>query len=154
MSKVTPFLMFDDQLEAAIDFYTSTFPDSKVKNLARAGKDGPVVSAEFVVGGQAFMGFNGGPHFSFSEGVSFFVECEDQREVNKYWNRILKAGGTEQMCGWIKDPFGLSWQIIPRRLMELMNDKNPRKAQAVTDAMLKMVKIDVASLEKAYRSVR
>ena len=154
MSKVTPFLMFDDQLEAAIDFYTSTFPNSEVKNVARAGKDGPVLSAEFIVGGQAFMGYNGGPHFSFSEGVSFFVDCKDQKEVDRYWNRILGAGGTEQMCGWIRDPFGLSWQIIPRRFMELLKDKDPGKVKAVTDATLKMVKIDVAGLERAYNSVR
>jgi len=154
MTKITPFLMFDDQLEAAIDFYTKTFPDSKVKSVVHEGKGGQVTSAEFVVGGQHFMGYNGGPHFSFSDGVSFFVDCEDQKEVDRYWSRILKAGGTEQMCGWIKDPFGLSWQIIPRRLMELMGDKNPRKAKAVTDAMLKMVKIDVAGLERAYKSVR
>ena len=154
MRKVTPFLMFNDQLEAAIKFYTSTFPDSKVKNVERAGKDGPVMSAEFIVCGQHFMGYNGGPHFSFSEGVSFFVDCENQREVDRYWNRILKAGGTEQMCGWIRDPFGLSWQIIPRRLMELMSDRDPRKAKAVADAMLKMVKINVVGLERAYKSVR
>jgi len=154
MGKVTPFLMFNDQLEAAMDFYTSTFPGSKVKNVQRAGKEGPVLSAEFIVGGQRFMGYNGGPSFSFSAGVSLYVDCENQREVDKYWNRLLRAGGTEQMCGWIKDPYGLSWQIIPRRLTELLSDRDPRKAKVVAEAMLKMVKINVAGLEHAYKSVR
>ena len=94
MSKVTPFLMFNDELGAAIEFYTSTFPDSKVSNVARAGNDGPISSAEFVVGGQVFMGFNGGPHFSFSEGFSLFVSCEDQKEVDRYWDKLVAAGAT------------------------------------------------------------
>ena len=154
MTKVTPFLMFNDQLEPAIEFYTSTFPDSKVQNVRRAGKNGPVQSAEFIVGGQQFLAYNGGPHFTFSAGVSMFVDCKDQKEVDAYWNKILKAGGKEQMCGWISDPFGLSWQIIPRRLMELMNDKDAKKAKAVTDAMLKMIKIDVKGLEKAHSTAK
>ena len=151
MSKVTPFLMFKDQLGAAIEFYTSTFPDSKVTHVARAGDDGPISSAEFVVGGQTFMGFNGGPHFSFSEGFSLFVSCEDQKEVDRYWDKLVAAGATPTQCGWIKDQFGLSWQIVPKRFMELIGDKNPKKVKAVVDAMMKMVKLDVATLEKAYR---
>jgi predicted 3-demethylubiquinone-9 3-methyltransferase (glyoxalase superfamily) len=150
MNKVTPFLMFNDQLEAAIAFYTSTFPGSKVTSVARSGKDGPVSSAEFVVGGQSFMGFNGGPHFTFSEGFSLFVDCEDQAEADRYWDKLVKAGATPTQCGWIRDPFGLSWQIIPKRFRELMSDKDPRKVKAVVAAMLKMVKLDVAALEKAY----
>ena len=150
MSKVTPFLMFDDQLDAALRFYTATFPDSQVIRTARSGEGGPLRSAEFVVGGQRFMGFNGGPHFSFSEGVSLFVDCADQAEVDRYWNAILDAGGTPVQCGWITDPFGLSWQIVPRRFMELVGDPDPRKVRAVTEAMLKMVKLDVAALERAY----
>jgi predicted 3-demethylubiquinone-9 3-methyltransferase (glyoxalase superfamily) len=150
MSKVTPFLMFNDQLEAAMEFYTSTFPDSEIRNVARAGKDGPVTSAEFVVGGQLFMGYNGGPHFSFSEGFSLHVDCEDQEEVDEYWDKLLEAGAKPTHCGWITDPFGLSWQIVPRRFTELIGDKDPRKVKAVIDAMLKMVKLDVAALEKAY----
>ena len=148
--KVTPFLMFDDQLDAAIEFYTSTFPDSKVKNLSRSGKDGPVVSAEFVVGGQTFMGFNGGPHFEFSEAFSLFVDCKDQAEVDLYWDKLVAAGAKPTQCGWIQDQFGLSWQIVPRRFMELMKDPNPKKVKAVIDAMLKMKKLDVAELERAY----
>ncbi len=150
MNKVTPFLMFNDQLEAAIAFYTATFPDSEVRSLARTGKDGPVSSAEFVVGGQRFMGYNGGAHFSFSEGVSLYVDCADQREVDDYWDKLLKAGATPTACGWIKDPFGLSWQIVPRRFIELVGDRDPKKVKAVMDAMLTMVKLDVAALERAY----
>jgi len=150
MNKVTPFLMFDDQLEAAIEFYTATFPGSKVRNVARSGKDGPVRAAEFVVGGQSFMGYDGGPHFKFSEGFSLFVDCEDQAEVDLYWDRLVKAGARPSQCGWITDPFGLSWQIVPRRFMELIGDRNPKKVKAVMDAMMKMVKLDVAALEKAY----
>lgn len=148
--KVTPFLMFNDQLEAAMEFYTATFPDSEVKNVARSGKDGPISSAEFIVGGQAFMAYNGGPHFSFSEGISLFVDCEDQDEVDEYWDKLVKAGATPTQCGWIKDQFGLSWQIVPKRFRELISDEDPKKVKAVVEAMMKMVKLDVATLEKAY----
>jgi len=150
MNKVTPFLMFNDQLEAAIEFYTATFPDSEVRKVARRGKDGPVSSAEFVVGGQVFMAFNGGPYFSFSEGVSLYVDCADQNEVDEYWDKLVKAGAKPTQCGWIKDPFGLSWQIVPRRFTELIRDSNSEKVKAVMQAMMKMVKLDVAALEKAY----
>jgi predicted 3-demethylubiquinone-9 3-methyltransferase (glyoxalase superfamily) len=154
MSKVTPFLMFNDQLESAIDFYTSTFPDSRVTHVARTGKDGPINAAEFIIGGQSFMGYNaGGPYFTFSEGFSLFVECEDQAEVDEYWNKLVKAGATKMQCGWIKDQFGLSWQIVPKRFIELIRDKNPAKVKAVMDAMMKMEKLDVAALERAYDSV-
>ena len=152
MNKVTPFLMFNDQLEAAIAFYTATFPDSEIKNIARTGEKGPITSAEFVVGGQHFMGYNGGPYFKFDQGFSLFVDCEDQREVDEYWNKLISAGATPSQCGWITDPFGVTWQIVPRRFMELIADKNPSKVQAVMEAMLTMVKLDVAALEKAYDS--
>ncbi|MBK6424585.1 MAG: VOC family protein [Gemmatimonadetes bacterium] len=150
MTKVTPFLMFNDQLEAAIAFYTATFPDSRIKHVARTGKDGPISSAEFVVGGQAFMGYNGGSYFSFSEGFSLYVDCADQAEVDLYWDKLVAAGATPSACGWIKDPFGVTWQIVPRRFTELIRDTNPAKVQAVMDAMMTMVKLDVAALEKAY----
>jgi len=150
MSKVTPFLMFNDQLEAAIAFYTATFPDSKVTTMARTGDDGPVTSAEFVVGGQRFMGYNGGPYFQFSQGFSLYVNCEDQAEVDEYWNKLLDAGATTLQCGWITDPFGVTWQIVPKRFMELINDSNPKKVQAVMDAMMTMVKLEIAPLEEAY----
>ena len=150
VSKVTPFLMFNDQLEAAIEFYTATFPDSEVRRVARTGTDGPISSAEFVVGGQLFMGYNGGPYFSFSEGVSLYVDCADQDEVDEYWDKLVKAGAKPTQCGWIKDPFGLSWQIVPRRFIELIRDQDAGKVKAVMEAMMTMVKLDVAALEKAY----
>jgi predicted 3-demethylubiquinone-9 3-methyltransferase (glyoxalase superfamily) len=150
MTKVTPFLMFNDQLEAAIEFYTTTFPDSEIKNLARTGQDGPITSAEFVIGGQRFMGFNGGAYFNFSQGFSLFVDCKDQEEVDEYWSKLISAGATPLQCGWITDQFGLTWQIVPRRFMELISDKNPKKVQAVMEAMMKMIKLDVAGLERAY----
>ena len=151
MNKVTPFLMFNDQLEAAIELYTATFPNSEVRNVARAGTDGPISSAEFVVGGQRFMGYNGGSYFSFSEGISLYVDCEDQDEVDEYWDKLVKAGAKPTACGWIKDPFGLSWQIVPRRFTELICARDPRKVKAVMEAMMTMVKLDVAALQKAYR---
>ncbi|MCE1203526.1 MAG: VOC family protein [Holophagaceae bacterium] len=153
MSKVTPFLMFNDQLESAIAFYSATFPDSRITKVARTGEDGPINSAEFVIGGQSFMGYNGGSYFSFSEGFSLFVACEDQEEVDKYWDQFLQAGATPMQCGWIKDPFGLTWQIVPKRFVELISDGNPAKVKAVMDAMMDMVKLDVAALERAYDSV-
>ena len=141
MTKVTPFLMFNDQLEAAMAFYTATFPDSQIRSVARAGQDGPVASAEFVVGGQVFMGYNGGPYFSFSEGFSLYVDCAD---------KLLEAGAKPSQCGWITDPFGVTWQIVPRRFMELIGDPDPVKVKAVMAAMMTMVKLDVAALERAY----
>ncbi len=150
MTKITPFLMFNDQLEAAIAFYTATFPDSEVKHLSRTGQDGPILSAQFFIGGQAFMGYNGGPYFKFSEGFSLFVDCEDQSEVDRYWDKLLGAGARPSQCGWITDPFGITWQIVSRRFMELIADKNPKKVQAVMAAMMDMVKLDVAALEEAY----
>ena len=150
MTKVTPFLMFNDQLEAAMEFYTSTFPDSEIRNVARTGKDGPITSAEFVVGGQVFMGYNGGPYFTFAEGLSLYVDCVDQAEDDEYWDKLVKAGATPTQCGWIKDPFGLSWQIVPRRSIELIGDSDPGRVQAVMEAMMTMVKLDVAALERAY----
>jgi len=150
MSKVTPFLMFNDQLEAAVKFYTKTFPGSELKHMTRTGEDGPVMSAEFVVGGQPFMAYNGGPHFKFTDGFSLYVDCKDQREVDLYWDKLVEAGGKPVQCGWITDPFGVSWQIVPSRMIELMRDKDPKKSKAVVDAMMKMVKLDVAALQRAY----
>jgi predicted 3-demethylubiquinone-9 3-methyltransferase (glyoxalase superfamily) len=150
MTKVTPFLMFNDQLEAAMEFYTATFPDSEIRNVARTGKDGPITAAEFVVGGQVFMGYNGGPYFTFSEGFSLYVDCEDQAEVDEYWDKLVKAGAKPTQCGWIKDPFGLSWQIVPQRFIELIRDNDARRVKAVMEAMMTMVKLDVSALERAY----
>jgi predicted 3-demethylubiquinone-9 3-methyltransferase (glyoxalase superfamily) len=150
--KASPFLMFNDQLGPALELYTSIFPDSKVLQRSQAGENGPVLSAEFVVGGQRFMAFNGGPHFKFTDAFSIFVRCEDQAEVDRYWDALVKAGAKPVQCGWITDPFGLSWQIIPARFMELIADPNPAKSQAVMAAMMTMVKLDVAALEKAHAS--
>ena len=150
MTKVTPFLMFNDQLEAAMEFYTTTFPDSEIRNVARTGEDGPITSAEFVVGGQVFMGYNGGAYFTFSEGFSLYVDCEDQAEVDEYWDKLIEAGATPTQCGWIKDPFGLSWQIVPKRFIERIRDTDARRVKAVMEAMMTMVKLDVAALERAY----
>ncbi len=150
MSKVTPFLMFNDQLEAAMAFYTATFPDSHIRTIARTGTDGPIASAEFVVGGQEFLGYNGGPYFTFAEGFSLYVDCADQAEVDEYWDRLVTAGATPTACGGIKDPFGISWQIVPRRFTELIRDENPEKVKAVMAAVMTMVKLDVAALEHAY----
>jgi predicted 3-demethylubiquinone-9 3-methyltransferase (glyoxalase superfamily) len=151
MSKVTPFLMFDSGLEDALAFYVATFPDSRIIEQSRGGEDGPVTTAEFVVGGQRFKAFAaGGGHFKFSEAFSMFVDCADQAEVDKYWDALLKAGAKPTQCGWINDPWGLSWQIVPKRFMELMADEDPKKVKAVVDAMLKMQKLIVADLERAY----
>lgn len=149
-TKATPFLMFNDQLGPALELYTAIFPDSQVLRRSQAGANGPLISAEFVVGGQRFMAFNGGPHFKFTDGFSIFVRCEDQAEVDRYWDALVHAGAKPVMCGWITDPFGLSWQIVPKRFMELLADSNGAKVQAVIAAMRKMVKLDVAGLEAAY----
>lgn len=149
-TKATPFLMFDDQLDAAIDLYMATFPDSEVLSRSRAGGDGPMVSAEFVVGGQRFLAYNGGPYFKFTQAFSIFIDCDDQAEVDRYWDALVKAGAKPAQCGWITDPFGVSWQIVPKRFMELLADPNPKKVQAVVAAMMTMEKLDVAALEHAY----
>ena len=139
---------------ATIEFYTGTFPDSAIRHVSRAGKNGPVQSAEFVLGGQTFKVFNGGPGFAFSDGISLFVECENQEAVDTYWDRFVSAGGTPVQCGWIRDHFGLSWQIIPRRFIELMNDEDPKMVKAVVEVMMKMVKLDVATSSFAGNSTR
>ena len=149
MNKITPFLMFSDQLEAAIEFYAATFPDFELKQQARSGPEG-VRSAEFVLCGQPFMAFNGGDYFSFSEGFSLFLDCADQDEVDQYWQAFVEAGGTPSQCGWLTDPFGISWQVVPRRFMEMIADDNPNKVKAVMDAMMTMQKLDVAALEQAF----
>ena len=149
-NKATPFLMFNDKLELALELYTSIFPDSRVISRAQSGANGPLTSAEFVVGGQRFMAFNGGPHFEFSQAFSIFIDCEDQAEVDRYWDALVAAGAKPSQCGWITDPFGLSWQIVPRRFMQLIGDPDPKKSKAVVAAMLQMQKLDVATLEAAH----
>jgi len=153
MPDLTPFLMFEDRLEEAMGFYTATFPGSRIVVRSRTGVDGPVVSAEFVVAGQRFLAYAGGPHFRFSDAFSMFLLCEDQAEVDLYWDKLVAAGSTPVRCGWITDPFGLSWQIIPRRFTELVADPDPRKVQAVMGAMMGMVKLDVRGLQEAYDGI-
>lgn len=154
MQKITPFLWFDGDAEAAMNFYTSLFKDSRIGNISRyesvPGQTGKVMTGTFYLQGQEFMVLNGGPHFKFSEAISFFVKCETQEEVDELWNK-LSAGGTEQKCGWLKDKFGLSWQIIPTVLGKMLQDKDPDKSKRVMEAMLKMTKIDIKTLQQAYK---
>jgi predicted 3-demethylubiquinone-9 3-methyltransferase (glyoxalase superfamily) len=145
--KITPFLWFDNNAEEAIQFYTSIFKDSKVKNVQRMGET--VLTGTFEINGQEFMVLNGGPRFKFTEAISLFVKCENQTEVDEYWNKLVD-GGEPQQCGWLKDKFGLSWQIIPQALGELLGDKDPVKSKRVMDAMLQMKKIDIAKLKAAH----
>ena len=154
MQKITPFLWFDDQAEEAANFYTSIFKNSKVGSISRYGEGTPgekdkVMTATFEIEGQEFTALNGGPEFSFTPAISFFVHCETQAEVDDYWEK-LSAGGEKSQCGWLKDKFGVSWQIVPNILMELMSDPDPEKAGRVTRTMLKMTKIDIAALKRAY----
>lgn len=149
MKKITPFLWFDTQAEEAMKFYISVFKNSKVLGVSR-GANGQAQSVNFELEGQEFFGFNAGPEFKFNEAISFFVDCKTQEEVDELWNKLTADGGQESQCGWLKDKFGLSWQIIPSRLSELMNDPDPVKAQRVVQAMFQMRKIDIAGLERAY----
>jgi predicted 3-demethylubiquinone-9 3-methyltransferase (glyoxalase superfamily) len=153
MQKLTPCLWFDTEGEEAANFYTSVFPSSRVVNVARYGEAGPrpagtVMTVEFELDGQSFVALNGGPQFTFNEALSFQVSCESQEEVDRYWSR-LSEGGEEGPCGWLKDKFGLSWQIVPTRLPELLGDPDREKSQRVMAAMLKMGKIEIDELERA-----
>jgi predicted 3-demethylubiquinone-9 3-methyltransferase (glyoxalase superfamily) len=157
MPKITPSLWFDDNLEEAAQFYTSIFPNSSIEGVQRytdagPGTPGDVVAGTFVLDGHRFIGINGGPAFQFSEAVSFTVDCKDQDEVDYYWNHLVD-GGEESQCGWLKDRFGLSWQIVPERLTELMADTDPARAAAAAKAMLGMRKIVIAEVEDAVRAV-
>ena len=156
MPSITPCLWFDNNLEEAAQFYTSIFPNSKVEQLQRSNDAGPgtpgdVVFGTFVLDGQRFVGINGGPMFSFSEAVSFMIHCKDQDEVDYYWDRLVD-GGEESMCGWLKDRFGMSWQVTPDRLFELESDPDPARAAAATKALHGMRKIVIAELEEAVRN--
>ncbi len=155
MQKITPFLWFDGKAEEAANFYVSIFKNSKILNVSRYGEAGPgpkgtVMVVSFQIEGQNFMTLNGGPHYTISPAISFFVDCETQAEVDELWEK-LTAGGSEVQCGWLTDKFGVSWQIIPRTLMELMQDKDPVKSQRVFKAMMGMIKIDIEALKRAYR---
>jgi len=152
-TKITPFLWFDHQAEEAAKLYTSIFKNSKIGKVVRntesaPGPTGGVLTVEFFLDGQEFTALNGGPDFKFTEAVSFVVHCETQKEVDDYWEKLL-VGGAPSQCGWLKDKFGLSWQIVPTILPELLGDKDKRKVERVTAAMMKMVKLDIEGLQKA-----
>jgi len=160
MQKITPFLWFDNQAEEAANFYTSIFKNSKIVSVARYGEEGAKVSGRpkgtamtvaFQLDGQEFVALNGGPHFKVTEAVSFVVNCKTQEEVDHYWEK-LSAGGDEkaQQCGWLKDKYGLSWQIVPDVLSKMMQDKDPKKSENVMRALLQMKKLDIKTLKKAY----
>jgi predicted 3-demethylubiquinone-9 3-methyltransferase (glyoxalase superfamily) len=154
MQKITPFLWFDSNAEEAVNLYVSIFPDSKVLSMNRYGDAGPgpkgqVMTASFELAGQRFTALNGGPRFKFTEAISFLVNVETQAELDGLWTKLLQ-GGEPQQCGWLKDKFGLSWQIIPTVLFELMQDQDPAKAKRVMAAMLKMVKFDIQALKDAH----
>jgi predicted 3-demethylubiquinone-9 3-methyltransferase (glyoxalase superfamily) len=149
MGRITPFLWFDDQAEEAVEWYSSIFPSSKVVRIARRSEDQSVLTIEFELDGERFMALNGGPaEFSFNESVSFVVHCSDQEEVDHYWDRLTE-GGEEVACGWLKDRYGLRWQIVPDRLPELLTDPDPARATRAFEAMLQMKKLDLAVLEAA-----
>jgi predicted 3-demethylubiquinone-9 3-methyltransferase (glyoxalase superfamily) len=150
MQKITPFLWFDGQAEEAANFYVSIFKNSKVTSVTRQGDK--AFSVTFILDGQEFYALNAGPQFKFNEAVSFFVSCDTQKEIDEKWNKLIANGGQESMCGWLKDKFGLSWQIVPPLLNKLMNDKDQAKAGRVTQALFKMRKIDINALQKAYDS--
>ena len=156
--KITPFLWFNDQAEEAANFYSSIFKNSKIGKITRYDEEaagptgrppGSVMTVEFELEGQQFVGLNGGPHFKFTEAVSFVVNCDSQEEVDHFWSQ-LSVGGEESRCGWLKDKFGLSWQIVPVVLIEMLADKDTTKAKRVMNAMLQMDKIDIPTLQKAY----
>ncbi len=156
MQKITTFLTFNNQALEAANFYTSIFKNSKIISITHYGEGvpvpelkGKVMSIVFQLGGQEFMALNGGPHFTFAEGISLFVNCDTQQEVDELWEK-LSLGGEKGPCGWLKDQFGVSWQIIPKALGRLLQDQDPDKSKRVMDAMLQMTKIDIKTLEQAY----
>jgi two-component system sensor histidine kinase QseC len=153
--KITPFLWFEGKAEEAMNLYTRIFPDSKVKDVSRYGEGAPapkgtVMTATFELAGQEFVALNGGPQFHFTEAISFVVACETQEEVDRYWEQLIAGGGKESMCGWLKDRFGVSWQIVPTALGRLLGDKDPAKAGRAMKAMMQMRKLDIKALKAAH----
>jgi predicted 3-demethylubiquinone-9 3-methyltransferase (glyoxalase superfamily) len=153
--KIIPFLWFDDQAEQAANFYVSIFKDSKVLSInyypkESGGKEGRVMTVKFVLDGEEFVALNGGPHFSFTEAISFWVKCDTQEEIDYFWEK-LSAGGETSECGWLKDRYGLSWQIVPSSIEELISEEDPARKDRVLKAVWQMQKLDIATLEKAYR---
>ena len=155
MPKITPFLWFDSQAEEAANFYVSLFANSKILNVSRYGDGGPgrkgsVMVVDFELDGQRVSALNGGPHYKLSEAFSFMVDCKSQEEVDRYWDKLIAGGGSPSVCGWLKDRFGLSWQITPSILPQMLTDPDPKKAARVMEAMMKMKKIEIPLLKKAY----
>jgi predicted 3-demethylubiquinone-9 3-methyltransferase (glyoxalase superfamily) len=155
MPKINPFLWFDTQAEEAAKFYVSVFPNSKIETVVRTtdagpGPKGTVLTVAFKLDGKDFVALNGGPNFKFTEAVSFVIDCKNQEEVDHYWSKLLEGGGKESQCGWLWDRYGLSWQVTPTVLLEMINDPDPKKAARVMAAMMKMVKIDIPTLKRAY----
>lgn len=149
MQKITPFLWFDGYAEEAMDFYVSTFKEAKINSINKL-PNGKVLTTSFSLFGQNFVGLNGGPNFKFNEAVSFCINCSTQEEVDYYWNTLTADGGEESMCGWLKDKFGLSWQVVPEQLPQLLNSGTQEQSKRVMDAMLQMRKIDINQLEAAF----
>jgi predicted 3-demethylubiquinone-9 3-methyltransferase (glyoxalase superfamily) len=154
MPTITPNLWFDTQAEEAAQFYVSVFPNSRVTGVSRYTEAGPreaglVLTVDFELDGQRFTGINGGPEFTFDEAVSFLIECETQEEIDAYWDKLLAGGGEESQCGWLKDRYGLSWQVVPKGMDALFADPDPKKAERAMAAMLRMIKIDMAALQAA-----
>jgi predicted 3-demethylubiquinone-9 3-methyltransferase (glyoxalase superfamily) len=155
MQKITPFLWFNGQAEEAMNFYVSVFKDAKAVDVTRFGEAGPgpkgsVMTAAFELFGQKFVALNGGPQFTFSPAISFVVNCETQEEVDHLWEKLPAGGGETNVCGWLKDKFGVSWQIVPVAMVEMLRDKDSTKSQRVMKAMMGMAKLDIAALKKAY----
>lgn len=156
MQKITTFLTFNNQAEEAVNYYISAFKNSRIVSTSRYGEAGPLpkgtlMVAKFQIDGQEFLALNGGPYFTFSEGMSLLVNCESQEEIDRLWEK-LSEGGEKQQCGWLKDRFGVSWQIIPPVLGEMLQDKDPEKSKRVMEAMMKMTKIDIKILKQAYEN--
>jgi predicted 3-demethylubiquinone-9 3-methyltransferase (glyoxalase superfamily) len=155
-SKITPCLWFDGKAEEAAKFYTSLFPNSRIDKINRSpadtpsGRAGTVLTVDFTIAGEPFIGLNGGPDFKFNEAVSFSIDCKDQAEVDKYWNALIAGGGEPSVCGWLKDRFGLSWQVVPRQLTEYTESPDREAAKRAMEAMLQMTKIDVEKLREAF----
>lgn len=159
MQKITPNLWFDKEAEEAANFYTSIFKNSKITSVTRYGKsgaevsgmpEGAVMSISFELDGQSFVGINGGPMFKFTEAISLMIECEDQAEIDYFWEKLTADGGAESQCGWLKDKFGLSWQVTPKGFDEMINKGEPEKTERAMKAMFGMKKIDIAEIKKAY----
>lgn len=158
MSKISPCLWFDGKAEEAARFYVALLPDSRIDSVQTypvetpGGKPGDVMLVEFTLAGQSFQALNGGPHYQFTPAISLSVDCADQAEVDRLWDRLIEGGGSPVQCGWLTDRYGVSWQIVPRALATMMKDRDPAKVRRVTEAMMTMIKLDVAGLRKAFES--